>query len=450
MDKNKQMMLMGLLLAAFTSSVFAGEWKASVVSSLDALVSSCVVIPCTFTHPEGNLPTSRLRGIWHISNQGEQRVYHEDGSLVLDSFKGRTKLLGHLGQSNCTLEIIDVKDHDNGPFCFRIELTPSSTGTLEKFSFVEECANLKMLPDPPKPKLTHLKSAIQGLPFILTCTVAHTCPSHVPKLTWSRGTADVIAEVYREIHAGNWEIQSVLTFIPEEKDDHSDVTCTATFNGDSTSSETVTLYVKRRENYNHIIIPTVVGIGTSVIFAFFCLFMVKKYKARIAELQSQDGSVWNRLSRLSRRMHSDGPGPSRPEQRQDNVYFGLFISLSAVASLVTNSVNSLSLGKHNDAWPSSNLHVQKFAAFLLVLIRSKHLFLFLLKFAWFLFSFFFCRRSMWSRFSRRRPQVDMVNQMPSDVNSKSSCSNQKVSKPRFPSPKRCSSLTLLVNNISYI
>ncbi|KAM6995337.1 myelin-associated glycoprotein-like [Tautogolabrus adspersus] len=301
MDKDRKMMMFGLLLAAFTSSVFAGEWKASVVSSLDALVSSCVVIPCSFTHPEGILPTSKLRGIWHISNQKEQRVYHEDGSQVLDSFKGRTKLLGHLGQNNCTLEIIDIKDHDNGPFCFRIELTPSSTGTLEKFSFVEECANLKMLPDPLKPKLTHLKSAIQGLPFMVTCTVAHTCPSHVPKLTWSRGTADGIVELHREIHAGNWEIQSVLTFIPEEKDDHSDVTCTATFNGGRTSSETVKLYVKRTENYNHIIIPTVAAIGTALIFAVFIIFMVKKYKNRIAELQAQEGSMWNRLSRLSRR-----------------------------------------------------------------------------------------------------------------------------------------------------
>ncbi|XP_020492982.2 myelin-associated glycoprotein [Labrus bergylta] len=359
MDIDTQMMLMGLLLAAFVSPVIAGEWRASVVRSLDALVSSCVVIPCSFTHPEGNLPTSRLRGIWHISNQRDQRIYHEDNTLVLDNFKGRTKLLGHLGQSNCTLEIIEIKDHDSGPFCFRIELTPKETGTLEKFSFVEQCVDLKMLPDPPKLKLTHLKPAVQGHPFILTCTVLHTCPSRAPKLTWSRGTADGIAEVNREIHAGNWEMQSILTFIPEDEDDHSDVTCTSTFNGGRTSSETLTLYVKRRENYNHIIIPTVVGIGTAVIFAFFCLFMVKKYKARIAELQSQDGNVWNRLSRLSHRIRSNGPGPSQSEQR----------------------------------------------------------------------------RSMWSRFSRRRPQVDMVNQMPGDVNSKSSCSNQKVSKPRFPSPK---------------
>lgn len=39
-------------------------------------------------------------------------------------------------------------------------------------------------------------------------------------------------------------------------------------------------------------------------------------RKRIQELQHGDGSMWNRLSRLSRRMHSDSPGPSRSDQRR--------------------------------------------------------------------------------------------------------------------------------------
>lgn len=99
--------------------------------------------------------------------------------------------------------------------------------------------------DPPKPTLSHPKTATQDHPYTVTCSVAHTCPSHAPKLSWSRDTADLIIEVHREIHSGKWEAQSVLTFIPEEKDDHTDVTCTAHFNGGKTSSETLKLYIKR-------------------------------------------------------------------------------------------------------------------------------------------------------------------------------------------------------------
>ncbi|XP_051273007.1 myelin-associated glycoprotein isoform X1 [Dicentrarchus labrax] len=312
------MMVFCLLVAALSSPVVTEEWKADVVNFLDALVSSCVVVPCSFTHPRGPLPTSRLRGIWHRSTNHKEYIYNEDNTLIVDSFRGRTKLLGALGQNNCTLEIIDIKDHDNGPFCFRIELakTSTDTSTTDKFSFVEQCVQFKMLTDPPKPILNHAKTAIQNHPYTVTCSVTHTCPSHMPKLTWNKGTADMATEIHREVQRGLWEVQSILTFIPEEKDDHTDVTCTAAFHEKPESSETMTLYVKRAENYNHIIIPTVVGIGTAVLFGVFCILMVKKYKTRIAELQRRDGSVLNRLSRMSRRIRSDGPGPSHTDQRR--------------------------------------------------------------------------------------------------------------------------------------
>ncbi|CAJ1061624.1 myelin-associated glycoprotein [Xyrichtys novacula] len=319
MDKDTTMLMMGLLLVASFSPVLNEQWTASVVNELEVLVSSCVAIPCSFTHPEGSLSNSRLRGIWHVSDKRDQRVFSEDPTTILENYRGRTKLLGHLSQGNCTLEITEIKDHDNGPFCFRIELAPTSSGTLEKFSFVQDCATLIMQPDPPKPEMTHPKTAIQGHPFTVTCTVAHTCPSHAPKLTWSRlnsDPADGITEVHRKTHSGIWEVQSILTFIAEEKDDHSEVTCTSTFNGGKSSSKTLTLFVKRTENYNHIIIPAVVGIGITAIFAVFCIFMVKKYKTRIAELQRQDGSMWNRLSRMSRRIRSNNPGPSHSEHRR--------------------------------------------------------------------------------------------------------------------------------------
>ncbi|MED6233680.1 hypothetical protein ATANTOWER_014908, partial [Ataeniobius toweri] len=180
---------MCLFLAAICSSVFGGEWRATVSKNLEALVGSCVVLPCTFTHPEGFLSNSRLRGIWHRKDKWEEIFYHEESTKILDNFKGRTKLLGNLGENNCTLEIIEVKDHDNGPFCFRIEYVQKDNNqpTTEKFSFVEECAEIKMLYDTPKPKLGPLKTAIPGKAYTVTCSVRHTCPSRLPQFTWSRG-----------------------------------------------------------------------------------------------------------------------------------------------------------------------------------------------------------------------------------------------------------------------
>ncbi|XP_061772012.1 uncharacterized protein LOC133562121 isoform X2 [Nerophis ophidion] len=323
-QKGRTMMFLLVLLAA-SCGAFGGEWKASIVRNIDALVSSCVVLPCSFSHPKEPLPTSKLRGIWHRANQRTQRIYHEDNTMVLESFCRRTRLLGQLGQGNCSLEITPIHDHDNGPFCFRIELarTEDDAEGLDKFSFQEDCVTLKMLPDPPKPTLSHGNTAIQGRPYVVSCSVRHTCPTHAPTLTWSRGTALDVTTISREVHLGFWEVQSILTIVPEATDDHTDVTCTAMFYKRKITSDTFTLFVKRRESYHHIIIPTIVGLGTTLIFAGVCMLMAKKYKRRIAELQNQD-SVWSRLPRLSRRIRSThfqpvGANLRRPREESEVV-----------------------------------------------------------------------------------------------------------------------------------
>uniref|UniRef100_A0A3Q1G9A6 Ig-like domain-containing protein n=1 Tax=Acanthochromis polyacanthus TaxID=80966 RepID=A0A3Q1G9A6_9TELE len=277
MDRKNKLMI-------FSLPVFSGEWRAHVVKTLDALVSSCVVVPCSFTYPGGNLPNFRLRGIWHRRDEWDEIIYNEDNTKILDNFKGRTQMLGHLGQNNCTLEIVDIKDHDNGPFCFRIEPVRTEDNILAKFSFVEECVEFNTLP----PTLNHPLRAIEGQPYTVTCSIFHTCPSHWPKLSWT-GRSGEVREYHKDIRYGNWETQSILTFVPEEKDDHSEITCTAEFFGRKTSSKSFSLFVKRTENYSHIIIPTVVAIGTAVIFGIPCIVMAKKYKRRIAELQNQNG-----------------------------------------------------------------------------------------------------------------------------------------------------------------
>ncbi|KAM4735264.1 myelin-associated glycoprotein-like [Anableps anableps] len=226
MEKDIKRIIFFLLLAAICSPAFGKEWTASVEKTLDAFVGSCVVLPCSFTHPGGILPTSRLRGIWHLKDKWEEIIYHEDSTKIKDSYKGRTKFLGNLGQNNCTLEITTVQNYDNGPFCFRIELVRKDNNqpTAEKFSFVEQCSELKML-DLPEPELFQSNTAVQGKPYIVTCSVRHTCPSHVPVFTWKPGSEN-----------------------------------------DSTG------------NIYHVIIPAAVAIGTAVIFGVICIVMVKKYK----------------------------------------------------------------------------------------------------------------------------------------------------------------------------
>lgn len=122
------------------ASVFTDVWKAEVANPIDALVLSCVVLPCKFNYPAAQYPESLVKGIWHQKGDRTRRIYDEDSYEVVESFKGHTKLVGRLGQKNCTLEIDEVKDHDIGPFCFRAEIKK-----FDKFSFEEACVRINMI-----------------------------------------------------------------------------------------------------------------------------------------------------------------------------------------------------------------------------------------------------------------------------------------------------------------
>ncbi|XP_076016872.1 myelin-associated glycoprotein-like [Genypterus blacodes] len=313
MDTQREQVILWLLLTAICVPVISTKWEASIEKELTALVTSCVVVPCSFKYSGGK--PGRVIGIWFLQSDPKQLIYDEDQTLIVEEFRDRTKLLGRLGEGNCSLQIDTVSEYDNKPFCLRIE---SSNNKTNQISFMDDCVQLEILSEPPKPVMKHTETANQGVHYTVSCSVTHTCPAHAPKLTWRKGRKKVMTDTlndHKEIRAGYWELTSILTFTPEVEDDHSAITCTAKFNGGGTSHAILPLFVKRKQNNNHIIIPAAVGICTAVIFGTFCIVMMKKHKTRITELTNRPGSALNRLSRLSRRIRSGTPGTSRTDQR---------------------------------------------------------------------------------------------------------------------------------------
>ncbi|XP_036394501.1 myelin-associated glycoprotein-like [Megalops cyprinoides] len=303
MNTTARLWLCCLYLQAISSPVFSSDWEAEVVPKIKALTSSCVVIPCTFTHPGHEMSTSRLRGVWHEKDNWNNKIYYEDQTKVVDNFKGRTKLVGQLGKANCSLEIDEIKDHDNGPYCFRIEID-----SMDKFSFVEQCVIISMMAEPQPPKLTYLKDCEEGTPFPIICSVTHTCPSYVPKLSWKDVPDKQVIVSHKDNSHGNWETESILTITPTEDDDHREITCMASFHGGKTSETSFTLNVKRKANMLHIIIPVTAAVGTAVIFGGLCILMRKKYMRRIQDLQSRGDN--------GTRPDDYNGGPPRPEKRR--------------------------------------------------------------------------------------------------------------------------------------
>lgn len=114
-----------------------------VVTDIEALVTSCVVIPCSFTTSAEQLSTSSLKGIWYRSKKQREVVYDEDKTRVAENFRGRTMMLGQLGQRNCTLEILEIKEHDSGRYCFVIKTAGETDASRsEKLPTADNCVLL--------------------------------------------------------------------------------------------------------------------------------------------------------------------------------------------------------------------------------------------------------------------------------------------------------------------
>ncbi|XP_050957762.1 sialic acid-binding Ig-like lectin 14 [Labeo rohita] len=251
------------------AGVFADVWKLHVESEMKALVSSCVVLPCSFKYPAQQQPSDRIRAMWHMKSNWDF-IFHKDPTMLKDSFRGRTKLLGSLGDSNCTLEIDEVRNHDNGPYCFRVEL---ETSKKDKYSFVNNCVSVKMIEQASKPELQAEQSLQEGEPAVFKCSVKHTCPSHQPTLTWSHSGNTIMG--YKNIGHGNWEAESLLTFTPTKEDDHTSVTCTVKYHGNVQGEMTATcpIFVKEQANLSHIYIPIISGLGASLLVGLLCCFI---------------------------------------------------------------------------------------------------------------------------------------------------------------------------------
>lgn len=120
-----------LLCLVICSPVFT-EVKVSVPRSLNALRTSCVVIPCFYTPLGETLDTSSLKGIWYrLKKDIKEVVYDEDQSRVEEHFRDRTQLLGHLGQRNCTLEMLNIAEHDAGQYCFTMGQQEEKTSCVK-------------------------------------------------------------------------------------------------------------------------------------------------------------------------------------------------------------------------------------------------------------------------------------------------------------------------------
>ncbi|XP_068180393.1 myelin-associated glycoprotein-like isoform X2 [Antennarius striatus] len=199
----------------------ASSWTIEMPSSIEGLLGSCVVIPCSFNFPHsGNKALTKFTGMW--IDVKHHLAYHPVESKILQQYQNRTLLLGDFRQKSCSLMIDPLEPKDEGPFHFRIEIAGYDNYTYKQKIFIKMISELH-------PIAFTLKEVIEGQTESASCSVSHTCPTSPPVFTWSLlGQTQFQSE---QLEDGRWRATSVLYFHPTRADDNKALQCTVTYRG---------------------------------------------------------------------------------------------------------------------------------------------------------------------------------------------------------------------------
>ncbi|XP_029958872.1 myelin-associated glycoprotein isoform X2 [Salarias fasciatus] len=198
------------------------SWKVQMPSTVQGLLGSCVVIPCTFDYPDPGRKVTKFTGIWfdNISHV----VYHPVESKVVEQYRNRTTLVGDMRQRDCSVMMDRLRPNDRGPFHFRVEI-----GGFNQYSFKADKVSISMISAPNPIRFSVAEEVKQGQAVNASCSVNHSCPASPPDFTWSRGGETRLQS--RQLGDGQWEATSTLTFHPSRTDHRKPLQCSVRYKG---------------------------------------------------------------------------------------------------------------------------------------------------------------------------------------------------------------------------
>uniref|UniRef100_A0AAZ1X8D8 Ig-like domain-containing protein n=2 Tax=Oreochromis aureus TaxID=47969 RepID=A0AAZ1X8D8_OREAU len=184
--------------------IFATLWRGvqavspvpSVPDRVQALVGTCVVIPCSFTpHPIRGRKQRvdvrlRFRGGGTFFPLQSTAFNSQDKGQVSRDFQGRASLFGKIADGDCSVKIERIREDD--PQVFEISLKTVGDSLWGK----PRSFNLDRIYTPEAPVISGIMSATEGQLVTLNCSVNYHCPSRLPDLQWrwERGAQKNITE----------------------------------------------------------------------------------------------------------------------------------------------------------------------------------------------------------------------------------------------------------------
>ncbi|XP_063293276.1 sialoadhesin-like isoform X2 [Pelobates fuscus] len=185
---------------------------------IEALIGSCVVIPCSFTRAESSMSDDV---VWYLySRTFYPEVFNSRGnSETISAYRGRTSLVSTETMS-CSLRINYVRSEDEAYYYPGIDTNSNAYDTDEK------AVRLLLREKPHEPVIQWSGDMIEGQPITITCQVEHTCWSNPPTIGWNkRGQR---GNTYQSnFTAGGWKSVSELIYTPSSNDHNTLIMCSA-------------------------------------------------------------------------------------------------------------------------------------------------------------------------------------------------------------------------------
>ncbi|XP_026883465.2 myelin-associated glycoprotein-like isoform X2 [Electrophorus electricus] len=206
-----------LLQVLWCAMVEAQDWHVDMPTKTNALSGSCVVIPCSFTHPSSHNPSVIIWYSYHSTKYPV--VYSTDAEAVIKPFRGRTELIGDVKSGNCSLKINYVVPDMNG-----YQLYPWINPDTVSHKFYWKTVMLNVQEVPSTVDLFVEGEPKEGDTLRIICAVKHTCPFFPPTLSFGDTNGNVQNE-QTALGQGYWQTISTISFPAQVSDQGRVVGC---------------------------------------------------------------------------------------------------------------------------------------------------------------------------------------------------------------------------------
>ncbi|XP_073340758.1 uncharacterized protein [Pagrus major] len=209
------------------SCPLCGQYDTFMPQTIEVLSGSCVTIPCFFDVEEkykSNVDET-CRALWE----------NDQGTVVFDSSNPQTTghLTGNLKNRDCTTTLNNMRPENSNKYFFRLDCNGV------KYDFKQRKLDISVTDVPPTPTLTPSTLKVEeGTSVSLKCSAPAPCLSHPPALTWSSSLGH-IQESLQENQDRTKVKTSVLTFTASHLHHRLEISCTAVYNKQDGSSQSV-------------------------------------------------------------------------------------------------------------------------------------------------------------------------------------------------------------------